>query len=67
MKIEIKTDYIKLDQALKLCGVCGSGSDAKLLISEGKVSVCGAEEKRRGKKLYKDDSFTVFKEVYEIV
>ncbi len=67
MKIEIYTDYIKLDQALKKCGICGSGSEAKFIISEGNVNIGGEKEKRRGKKLYKGDSFTVFNEFYEIV
>ena len=60
-KIEIVTDYIKLDQALKFCGVAASGSEAKEIISSG-----GASETRRGKKLYKGDKFTVFEKEYEI-
>ncbi len=65
-KIEIVTDYIKLDQALKFCGVAASGSEAKEIISSGEVYINGESETRRGKKLYKGDKFTVFEKEYEI-
>ena len=48
-KIEIVTDYIKLDQALKFCGVAASGSEAKEIISSGGVYINGASETRRVK------------------
>jgi len=54
-KININTEYIKLDQFLKWAGVVGSGSDAKLLISAGEVKVNGNVEYQRGKKLRKGD------------
>lgn len=66
MKIEIVTEFIKLDSALKYCGVCESGSHAKEIISQGLVSVNGEIETRRGKKLYKGDVFKVFDKEYEI-
>ena len=65
-KIEIVTDYIKLDQALKFCGVAASGSEAKEIISSGEVYINGESETRRGQKLYKGDKFTVFEKEYEI-
>ena len=37
--IKIKDEYIKLGQALKLAGICGSGVDAKHLIEDGAVTV----------------------------
>ena len=54
-KIHLKDDFIKLGQALKLAGLVDSGVEAKIVIQDGKVSVNGAAELRRGKKLYPGD------------
>ncbi len=54
-KIEITTEYIKLDQFLKFCGVAESGSMAKDMILNGDVYVNGEVCTMRGKKLRKDD------------
>ena len=56
--IEISDDFIKLGQALKKAGLVSSGVEAKIVIGEGKVKVNGEEELRRGRKLYKGDTFT---------
>jgi len=56
-KVKITTEYIKLEQVLKLTGAVDSGSDAKLLISEGEVKVNGNVELQRGKKLRTGDTF----------
>ncbi len=66
MNIEIKTDFIKLDSALKYCGVAENGAHAKEMILEGEVKVNGEVELRRGKKLYKGDKFKIFDEEFEI-
>ena len=58
MKIEIITDYIKLDQLLKFSGEAASGTDAKYFITEGQVRHNGQVELRRGKKIYKGDVVT---------
>lgn len=50
-KVTIKTPYIKLDQLLKFADITGSGGEASYLISEGLVSVDGAVEMQRGKKI----------------
>lgn len=50
-KVEIWTEYIKLEQLLKLAGIVKSGSDAKALITGGEVRVNGNVELQRGKKL----------------
>ncbi len=50
-KVKINTEYIKLEQMMKLEGVVGSGSDAKHIIVSGDVSVNGHVEVQRGKKL----------------
>lgn len=65
-KIEIKTEFIKLDSALKFCAVAESGAHAKELIINGEVKVNGEIELRRGRKLYKGDKFKIFDEEFEI-
>lgn len=50
-KVQISTEYIKLEQLMKLAGMVGSGSDAKMIIAEGSVKVNGSVELQRGKKL----------------
>lgn len=50
-KISITTEYIKLEQMMKLAGLVGSGSEAKMIIGDGKVKVDGKVELQRGKKL----------------
>lgn len=54
-EIEITTEYIKLDQFLKLSGVASTGGHAKILISEGEIKVNGITVLERGKKIRKDD------------
>ena len=54
-KVKIETEYIKLEQMLKFSGIVGSGSDAKLLITNGEVRVNGNTELQRGKKLRSGD------------
>ena len=67
MIIEINTEFIKLDSALKYCGVAENGAHAKEMILSGDVEVNGEIELRRGKKLYIGDKFKIFDEEYEIV
>ena len=66
MKIEITTEFIKLDSALKYCGVAENGAHAKEMILSGDVEVNGEIELRRGKKLYKGDKFKIFDEEFTI-
>lgn len=55
--LEITTEYIKLQDALKLANLVGSGGEAKVLIQEGQVTVNGEVCAMRGKKLRPGDSF----------
>ena len=55
MKLEITTDYIKLDSFLKMVNLVSSGGEAKEMIIEGMVRVNGELEMRRGRKLYPGD------------
>ena len=54
--ITITTEYIKLQDLLKLAGVVYTGGEAKVLIQEGAVTVNGAVCTQRGKKLRPDDT-----------
>ena len=67
MKIEITTEYIKLDSALKFAGIAENGVHAKEMILGGEVKVNGEVELRRGKKLYRGDKFEIDNEEFEIV
>ncbi len=58
-KINIDSDYIKLDSLLKLANLVMSGGEAKLLIMDGQVKVNGELETRRGRKLYAGDRVEV--------
>ena len=64
--IEINTEYIKLDSALKYCGIAENGAHAKEIILAGYVTVNGEQELRRGRKLYKGDKFKIEDEEFEI-
>lgn len=52
IEIKIDSEYIKLDQALKLADIASTGGHAKFLIAEELVKVNGEIETRRGKKLF---------------
>ena len=53
--VEIKDDFIKLGQLLKLANLVSSGVEAKVVIQDGLVMVNGEVETRRGKKIYPQD------------
>ena len=54
-KIEITTDFIKLDSFLKFAALTGTGGESKYVISEGMVKVNGEVCTMRGKKIYPGD------------
>ena len=54
--LEISTEYIKLQDALKFSNLVGSGGEAKVLIQEGAVTVNGEVCTQRGKKLRPGDT-----------
>lgn len=66
-KIYIKTEYITLDNALKLAGIAETGGHAKLLIKDGLVSVNKEVCTMRGKKLYPNTIFEFDNRKYEVV
>lgn len=66
MQIEISTEYIKLDSAMKLAGAASLGSEAKHLIQNGEVKVNGETETRRGRKLRPGDVFSLGGKSWEV-
>ncbi|NLL67156.1 MAG: S4 domain-containing protein YaaA, partial [Clostridiaceae bacterium] len=55
INIFINTEFIKLDQFLKLSDVISSGGEARSFISENMIFVNNEPENRRGKKLRNGD------------
>ena len=66
MDVIIRDEYIKLQQAMQLAGICGSGAEAKYEILDGNVKVNGEVETRRGKKLIPGDFFEFCGERFDI-
>lgn len=63
----IRTEFIKLDSFLKLCGEASSGSEAKMAIISEKVKVNNEICTERGRKLYPGDKVKVRDEIYTVV
>lgn len=59
LEIEIKTEYIKLDQLLKFSGLTDTGGLAKEIIQQGLVKVNGETCTMRGKKVRSGDIISV--------
>ena len=53
--IEITTEYIKLQDLLKLASVTATGGEAKLMVQEGQILVNGEVCTKRGKKIRPGD------------
>ena len=56
--IPITTEYIKLQDLLKLAALTATGGEAKVLIQEGQVAVNGDVCTQRGKKIRPGDVVT---------
>lgn len=67
VKIEINTEFIKLDSFLKFSGAVTLGSEAKFFIQNEEVKVNGQIETQRGKKLYNGDEVEFQGELYKVV
>lgn len=65
-KIAIHTEYIELQNALKLIGIIRTGGEAKAFLAEEIVTVNGIAENRRGRKLYAGDQINIRGEIYVI-
>lgn len=55
MKIDITTEFIRLDSALKLAGLVESGGQAKFVIQNGEVTLNNEICTQRGKKVRSGD------------
>lgn len=66
-RIRIHTEYVKLDQFLKLASAVSTGGEAKVRILSGDVRVNGKIEERRGKKLRAGDVVTLDQKEYEVI
>ena len=58
-KISISSEYITLQQLLKMCDYIQSGGQAKYAVKELNITVNGEIEQRRGRKLYPNDQITI--------
>ena len=56
--LQITTEFIKLQDLMKLADLVGSGGEAKVLILDGQVSVGGEICLQRGRKLRPGDVMT---------
>ena len=54
-RIKIDSEYIKLQDLMKFCGLVGTGGEAKIVIQNGEVKVNGEACTMRGKKLRAGD------------
>ncbi len=61
-KIRIKTEFIKLDSALKYAGLTFTGGEAKNAVQNGEIKVNGEVCTVRGKKLRDGDKIEAFGE-----
>jgi ribosome-associated protein len=66
-EVPIRGHSIRLGQLLKLAGIADSGADAKALLAEGRVTVNGEPEARRGRQLGVGDEVAVDGESVRIV
>ena len=64
--IEIRGEMIRLSQLLKLADLVDSGGDARQLLLDGRVTVNGQPEVRRGRKMRRGDVVTVGDETVRV-
>lgn len=66
MVVKIKTEYIELQQLLKLTDWISTGGEAKIAVKRLAIKVNGEKEDRRGRKLYNNDIVEIEKKIYEV-
>ncbi|MBD5154622.1 MAG: RNA-binding S4 domain-containing protein [Oscillibacter sp.] len=64
--ITISTEFIRLQDLMKLANMVSSGGEAKVLIQDGQVEVNGEACLQRGKKLRPGDTVTFQSRDYAI-
>lgn len=66
VSLQIYTEFIKLQDAMKFANVVVTGGEAKQEILDGRVKVNGEVCTMRGKKLYNGDTFAYMGGIYRI-
>ncbi len=66
MKVKITTEYIELQQLLKLTDWISTGGEAKIAVKKLDIFVNGEKEDRRGRKLYPGDKIIIQSKEYEV-
>ena len=66
-KIEITTEFIKLDQLVKFAGLAETGAKAKILIELGEFNVNGELCTKRGKKIKPGDVIDFKNKKYKVI
>ena len=64
--IQIDGEFITLGQFLKVADIISSGGEAKSFLAKNIVLINGEEDRRRGRKLYKDDIVEIDRKQYKI-
>lgn len=64
--LKITTEFITLQQLLKIEDIISSGGEAKYFLAENEVFVNNEPESRRGRKLYAGDVIKVNNEDFKI-
>ena len=64
--IQIDSEFITLGQFLKVADIISSGGEAKSFLAENMILINGEEDRRRGRKLYKDDIVEIDRKQYKI-
>ena len=64
--LKITTEFITLQQLLKMENIISSGGESKYYLAEHEVYVNGELEQRRGKKLYPKDQIKIGKDEFVI-
>ena len=65
--VEITTEYIKLQDLLKLASATSTGGEAKNVIQDGLVFVNGEVCTQRGKKIRPGDKVLFEKQEYQVI
>lgn len=66
-KVKLKSEYLKLQDLLKIKGIIGSGGQAKAFLATTEVLVNHERETRRGRKLRAGDLVTFEHNNFKIV
>ena len=66
MKVRINTEYIELQQLLKLTDWISTGGEAKFAVKQLNIRINGEKENRRGRKIYPGDVVLIEEKRYEV-